>query len=91
MFYESIQAKRERQDERAKIRDKLGDAAPEKEVPRTIESTREYDETMVQEDDEEVEHDEANDEFASYFKRERNPKVLITVSPNATKVGLIYM
>ncbi|EPB70706.1 hypothetical protein ANCCEY_10207 [Ancylostoma ceylanicum] len=33
-----------------------------------------------------VEHDEAHDEFASYFNRERTPKVLITMSPFAKKV-----
>ncbi|KAL6734266.1 hypothetical protein Aduo_004825 [Ancylostoma duodenale] len=77
--------KRARQAEREKLRETLGDAAPAKEVPKTIESTREYDETMVQEDDEEVEHDEAHDEFASYFNRETTPKVLITMSPFAKK------
>ncbi|VDN23059.1 unnamed protein product [Cylicostephanus goldi] len=40
---------------------------------------------MVQDDDEEVEHDEAHDEFASYFNRETTPKVLITMSPFAKK------
>lgn len=49
-----MQNKRTRQAEREKLRETLGDAAPAKEVPKTIESTREYDETMVQDDDEEV-------------------------------------
>lgn len=49
-----FQNKRARQAEREKLREVLGDAAPEKEVPRTIESTREYDETMVQDNDDEV-------------------------------------
>uniref|UniRef100_A0A7I4Y7G7 Brix domain-containing protein n=1 Tax=Haemonchus contortus TaxID=6289 RepID=A0A7I4Y7G7_HAECO len=77
--------KRARQAEREKIREALGDAAPAKEVPKTIESTREYDETMVQENDDEIEHDEAHDEFAQYFNRETSPKVLITMSPFAKK------
>ncbi|VDM37800.1 unnamed protein product [Toxocara canis] len=47
-------AKRARQDARRKLRDKLGDAAPPKEQPKTIESMREYDLTMVEADDEEV-------------------------------------
>ncbi|MFH4984895.1 hypothetical protein AB6A40_011604 [Gnathostoma spinigerum] len=38
---------------------------------------------MVAEDDEEILHDEANDEMASYFSRETTPKVLITTSPYA--------
>ncbi|CAI4232525.1 unnamed protein product [Auanema sp. JU1783] len=75
--------KKNRQKERAEIREQLGEDAPAKEVPKTIESTREYDETMVVEEDEEVEHDEAHDEFASYFNRETTPKVLLTMSPFA--------
>ncbi|KAK5969984.1 Ribosome production factor [Trichostrongylus colubriformis] len=78
--------KRARQAEREKLREALGDDAPAKEVPKTIESTREYDETMVQENDDEVEHDEAHDEFAQYFNRETTPKVLITMSPFAKKM-----
>ncbi|KJH45468.1 brix domain protein [Dictyocaulus viviparus] len=77
--------KRARQAEREKIREALGDNAPAKEVPKTIESTREYDETMVDDDDEEVKHDEANDEFAHYYNSEIVPKVLITMSPFAKK------
>ena len=70
----------------------MGEEAPQKEAPRTIESTREYDPTMVAEEDEEVEHDEAHDEFAAYFNRETTPKVLVTVSPNAKKVEFpIYL
>ncbi|CAO4365080.1 unnamed protein product [Caenorhabditis nigoni] len=75
--------KRARQEERSKIRDELGESAPQKEVPKTIESMREYDATMVDEQDDEVEHDEANDEFAPYFNRETTPKVMITMTPKA--------
>lgn len=60
----------------------LGDSAPPKQVPRTLESTREPDETMVDPEDEEVKFDEATDEMASYFKKEREPKVLLTSSEN---------
>uniref|UniRef100_A0A915C587 Brix domain-containing protein n=1 Tax=Parascaris univalens TaxID=6257 RepID=A0A915C587_PARUN len=76
-------AKRARQDARRKLRERLGDAAPPKQQPRTIENTREYDLTMVEADDEEILHDEANDEMSSYFNREVKPKVLITTSPYA--------
>lgn len=72
--------KRERQKIREKMRKKLGGKAPPKEQPRTIENTREYDVTMVQDDDEEVEHDEANDEMNSYFYGQAAPKILITTS-----------
>ena len=80
--------KRARQEERTKIRDELGESAPQKEVPKTIESMREYDATMVDEQDDEVEHDEANDEFAPYFNRETTPKVMITMTPKAKIVSL---
>ncbi|KAK0395819.1 hypothetical protein QR680_001446 [Steinernema hermaphroditum] len=75
--------KRERQDARKKLRKKLGDDAPPKEQPKTLESMREYEVTTVDENDEEVEHDEQHDEMASYFNRETKPKVLLTMSPYA--------
>ncbi|KAL3868393.1 hypothetical protein ACJMK2_041204 [Sinanodonta woodiana] len=56
----------------------MGDKAPPKKVPRTIENTRVYDETMVNPQDEEVALDKAQDEMASYFNRETIPKILIT-------------
>ncbi|KAK0143393.1 Ribosome production factor 1 [Merluccius polli] len=65
---------------RKKERDALGDKAPPKEVPKTIENQRVYDETTVDPDDEEVAFDEGTDEFSAYFNRLTNPKVLITTS-----------
>ncbi|KAG9508890.1 Ribosome production factor 1, partial [Fragariocoptes setiger] len=50
--------------------------------PRTIENTREYDETMVASDDEEIQYDIQHDEMESYFKQNQHPKVLITTSDN---------
>ncbi|XP_021347947.1 ribosome production factor 1-like [Mizuhopecten yessoensis] len=58
----------------------LGDKAPPKQVPKTIESMRIPDETMVNAQDEEVMKDEAQDEMSSYFRRETLPKILITTS-----------
>uniref|UniRef100_A0A673YX11 Ribosome production factor 1 n=1 Tax=Salmo trutta TaxID=8032 RepID=A0A673YX11_SALTR len=52
--------------------------APPKEVPKTIENQRVYDETTVNPEDEEVAFDEGTDEFSAYFNRLTNPKVLIT-------------
>lgn len=49
-----LQAKRARRDEREKKREKLGDNAAPKQTPRTIENTREPDETMLLPDDDEV-------------------------------------
>ncbi|KAL7750363.1 Ribosome production factor 1 [Sorochytrium milnesiophthora] len=48
-------------------------------VPNTIENTREYDETTVQED-EEVFADEDTDEFAGFFRNGITPKICVTTS-----------
>ncbi|EPT25225.1 IMP4 family U3 small nucleolar ribonucleoprotein (snoRNP), putative [Toxoplasma gondii ME49] len=56
----------------------------EKKVPATIESMRRYDPTVVEEDEEEVEGDEAADEFAAYFNREVTPKLMITTNKRVT-------
>jgi len=50
----------------------------ERGVPRTIESMREEDETIVPADDSEVEGDEAFDEFEKYFSGNTKPKILLT-------------
>ncbi|XP_078500851.1 ribosome production factor 1 isoform X2 [Lissotriton helveticus] len=63
-----------------KERKALGDKAPPKPVPKTIENQRVYDETTVDPADEEVIFDESTDEFASYFNRQSVPKILITTS-----------
>ncbi|XP_015274886.1 PREDICTED: ribosome production factor 1 [Gekko japonicus] len=65
---------------RKKEREALGDKAPPKPVPKTIENQRVYDETTVDPNDEEVALDEATDEFAPYFNRQTVPKILITTS-----------
>jgi len=57
----------------------MGDAAPKRIEQRTIENTREYDETVVDPDDEEIAGDQDTDELASYFDG-RAPKVIITTS-----------
>ncbi|XP_066453953.1 ribosome production factor 1 [Eleutherodactylus coqui] len=65
---------------RKKEREALGDKAPPKAVPKTIENQRVYDETTVDPADEEVAYDAATDEFAPYFNRQTTPKILITTS-----------
>ncbi|KAM3715723.1 Brix domain-containing protein [Dirofilaria immitis] len=80
---EKASAKRRRQKMRLKLREKLGEEAVPKEKPRTIESTREYDLTMIEDDDQEVQHDEANDEMSAYFNDDVPPKILLTTSPYA--------
>jgi len=76
-------AKRNRQNVRKKEREELGEDAPAKLVPKTLDSMREYDETTINsqnadEQDEEIEHDFNCDEFSSYFEKTYEPKVLIT-------------
>jgi len=63
----------------------LGDKAPPKQVPNTLDSLREKDVTVLKtgengEVDEEVEKDLTQDEFSTYFERAYVPKVLITSS-----------
>nr|XP_050042362.2 ribosome production factor 1-like isoform X2 [Dermacentor andersoni] len=74
--------KKQAQKKRRKEAEALGENAPPKQAPRTIENTREPDDTMVQADDEEVQLDEAMDEMAAYFRKEYVPKLLITTSDN---------
>ncbi|RUS21632.1 anticodon-binding protein [Endogone sp. FLAS-F59071] len=73
------QLKKEEEEDPEKKEERL-----KKNVPKTLENTREFDETIVQEDNE-VAEDEATDEFAKYFGGQA-PKILITTSkcPSAT-------
>lgn len=82
--------KRERRDARVKERKALGDEAPPKEVPKTLDNTREKDVTTIQtakevQVDEEVEKDMTQDEFSTYFDRSYVPKVMITTDNKPTK------
>ncbi|KAF7665919.1 hypothetical protein LDENG_00127070 [Lucifuga dentata] len=84
MFMKLKQEKRKQKmllkKKKRKEREALGDKAPPKEVPKTIENQRVYDETTVDPEDEEVAFDEGTDEFSAYFNGLINPKVLITTS-----------
>eukprot|EP00850_Spirogloea_muscicola_P012467 SM000080S22982 [mRNA] locus=s80:511562:514167:+ [translate_table: standard] len=64
----------------------LGHAAAPKKVPRTIENTREKDETVAALDDDELHADDAQDEFSGHFSRQYSPKVLITTSQHPSKI-----
>jgi len=68
-------------------RKELGDKAPPVKAPRTIENTRESDETMVSKDDTEVLEDEATDEFADYFVSETTPAICITTNEKPNPRG----
>ncbi|KAI1712305.1 brix domain-containing protein [Ditylenchus destructor] len=80
---ERNEAKRERRDEREKLRSELGEDAPPKQEPKTLENTREEDETYVEPNDQEILLEDATDAMANYFAHDTKPKVLITTSPGA--------
>lgn len=74
---------------------RIQEGAP-KQVPHTIESLREKDETMIVSSDL---NDEANqelkvecehDEFAAYYKQDYEPKVLITYADNPNRKTRIF-
>uniref|UniRef100_A0A6B2L9U3 Brix domain-containing protein n=1 Tax=Arcella intermedia TaxID=1963864 RepID=A0A6B2L9U3_9EUKA len=79
--------KRKRRERRQKEREQLGDAAPPPPPQRTLDNTREPDDTFVQPDDEELKNDTAVDEFAEFFLNKGMPKILITTSPHRNKRG----
>ncbi|KAH7578138.1 hypothetical protein JRO89_XS01G0345100 [Xanthoceras sorbifolium] len=56
----------------------LGEEPPARMIPRTIENTREPDETVCRPDDEELFAGNDADEFSSVLKQERTPKILMT-------------
>ncbi|KAH8582825.1 IMP4-like U4 small nucleolar ribonucleoprotein [Cryptosporidium sp. chipmunk genotype I] len=86
------QLKREKKLEKSKRRrenrekEKRGEEVV-KGVPRTIENTREIDETFVHDplNDKELHKEMDNDEFSDYFSRKRSPKLLITTNNRASK------
>jgi ribosome production factor 1 len=71
--------------ERIKETEALGDKAPPKQVPNTLENMREIDETTVKADDQEIIGDEKDDEFAAYYSNEKKPKIMITTRPKPSR------
>jgi len=63
----------------------LGEDAPPKQIPKTLDNTREKDESMVEAGDVEVEEEENKDEFAEYFKNEKKPKIMLTTRPRPSR------
>ncbi|KAJ1516243.1 hypothetical protein HMI55_002714 [Coelomomyces lativittatus] len=55
-------------------------------IPKTIETTKEYQDNIVGED-EEIFADEDTDEFASFFNQGYSPKICITTNIGPSKVG----
>eukprot|EP00095_Tigriopus_kingsejongensis_P001893 maker-scaffold287_size221780-snap-gene-0.22 protein:Tk01893 transcript:maker-scaffold287_size221780-snap-gene-0.22-mRNA-1 annotation:"ribosome production factor 1" len=92
--------KRDRQDTRKKAAEALGSAAPAPLVPQTLESLREPDETTVVASaegadpatvDEETQWDIEHDEWAEYFAKAYEPKVLITSGDNPHSRTIAFM
>ncbi len=79
-----IQAKEERLIERLKkkkVREEQGEEAMPRGVTNTIESMRVADETLIQDaDDEEIRGEQDIDEFSSYFKNMKPPKIIMTTN-----------
>ncbi|RHY12460.1 hypothetical protein DYB38_000737 [Aphanomyces astaci] len=73
--------KEEKRAARKKEAEELGDKAPAKLEPRTIDNTREPEVTMISAEDEEIVGDEQDDEFASIFAAEETPKIMWTTRP----------
>ena len=79
---EKKQQKREKRKKRLKEGGELGEAESfVKQNPKTLENTRESEISLVQPNDDEIQQDENEDEFASYFKDLERPKILITTRP----------
>jgi ribosome production factor 1 len=55
-----------------------------RQIPKTLDNTREVEPTMVKPQDPEIAMDEQDDEFATYFEGEK-PKVLITTRPRPSQ------
>jgi len=83
---EKKKARKKNKLQRQKDAEALGEEAPPKQQPRTLENTREVDETIVRPDDEEVKAADAIDEWAKYFSGSVHPKICITTCYRATKV-----
>ncbi|KAF6265572.1 anticodon-binding protein [Scenedesmus sp. NREL 46B-D3] len=82
---------RKKRDAEAARAEELGLEPPPKKQQKTLENTREKDVTMVEEGDEEVALDEADDEFAAHFARVREPKVLVTTCYKPSKTMFTFL
>ena len=76
--------KKKLREERVKEVESLGEKAPPKQVPKTIDNSRAVDDTFVMANDEEVLLDEQDDEFCKYFNNEKKPKIMITTRPKCS-------
>ncbi|KAJ3214075.1 Ribosome production factor 1 [Clydaea vesicula] len=71
--------KRKQQKKEEELDPSLKEERLKNNLPNTLENTREFDETIV-EDDEEVLKEEEIDDFSQYFNDSLQPKILVTTS-----------
>lgn len=81
-----FQAKKADQKRKREEAEALGEEAPPKQVPHTLETLREPDDNAVTGEVYEM-LDILHDEFAPYFSQEYNPKIVITSSQNPNLVS----
>lgn len=77
--------KKKLREDRIKEVEALGEKAPPKQIPKTIENMRKADETMVRADDVEVLGDEKDDEFSAYYSNGKKPKLMISTRPKCSR------
>ena len=82
---EKKKQKIEKKKRRKKIEEELGPDAPAKQEPKSLDKMREVDITMLQPDDEEIFADINEDEFAPYYRNEKQAKIMITTRPRPSK------
>ncbi|XP_023212061.1 ribosome production factor 1-like [Centruroides sculpturatus] len=89
-LFRTYQVKQKLRKKRQKEYQLLSDDAPPKQEPRTIENTREPDETFVDGEDEEIQYDLDTDEMSNYFNRDVVPKILITTAEKPHTKTLLF-
>eukprot|EP00697_Spironema_sp_BW2_P016579 gnl/Spiro4/7898_TR4162_c0_g1_i1.p1 gnl/Spiro4/7898_TR4162_c0_g1~~gnl/Spiro4/7898_TR4162_c0_g1_i1.p1 ORF type:complete len:312 (-),score=63.13 gnl/Spiro4/7898_TR4162_c0_g1_i1:41-976(-) len=80
---EKKKKKRQDREKRKREEEELGENAPPKKVPRTLDNTRVEDETMICNHEEQVAADLASDEFANYFQGQ-TPRLMLTTCKKPT-------
>jgi len=88
--YAKVKAEKAKQRKEQRLKRKrdaqaLGEDAPPKQIPKTLDNTREHDKTIVQVGDDEVQREEEEDEFVQYFNNERTPKIMLTTRPRPSR------
>ena len=77
--------KKETKIEKLKEVEALGDAAPAKQIPRTLDNSRIVNDNVMEKTDDELLGDEKDDEFSTYFSNIKKPKIMITTRPKPSR------